>query len=263
MGAEQLSRWLTPRSALLACLPRCCVPTACPTRCPPHPPQARGVQDILAVDVSPAMIAALQQRVGAPSTLGNDACVRTWLGDVTELPSFQAREQLPAVGRCGLVSAGRSCALVMRTHCCQLDSPPLCRCAAQTRRVSRCGFCRSPSTWPPATPWFMCNCAAFPVLDGLPQGPFDVAIFNAVFGNLLDQHDALVRTCFLLKPGRRAGWGSSHLCGSRMCCGVQLRGWPGPHLPPASSAWLAIRVTGSFAPSQPLGDQPPAGSAVA
>lgn len=53
--------------------------------------QARGVRDILAVDVSPAMLAALQQRVGPPSTLGNDACVRTWLGDVTELPSFQAR----------------------------------------------------------------------------------------------------------------------------------------------------------------------------
>ncbi|PRW60354.1 riboflavin kinase isoform B [Chlorella sorokiniana] len=83
--------------------------------------QARGVHDILAVDVSPGMLAALQQRVGAPSSLGNDACVRTWLGDVTELPSY--------------------------------------------------------------------------------QGPFDVAVFNAVFGNLLDQHDALVRTCFLLKPG--------------------------------------------------------------
>ena len=34
------------------------------------------------------------------------------------------------------------------------------------------------------------------------QGPFDVAIFNAVFGNLLDPHDALVRACFLLRPGR-------------------------------------------------------------
>lgn len=49
------------------------------------------MQDILAVDVSPAMLAALQQRVGQPSSLGNEPCVRTWLGDVTELPSYQVR----------------------------------------------------------------------------------------------------------------------------------------------------------------------------
>jgi riboflavin kinase len=33
------------------------------------------------------------------------------------------------------------------------------------------------------------------------QGPFDVAFFNAVFGNLLDPREALIRVCFLLKPG--------------------------------------------------------------
>lgn len=52
--------------------------------------QAQGVKDILAVDVCPAMVEALQQRVGPASTLGNDACVRTWLGDVADLPAYQA-----------------------------------------------------------------------------------------------------------------------------------------------------------------------------
>lgn len=47
------------------------------------------MQDILAVDVSPSMIEALQQRVGPSSSLGNDACVRTWLGDVNDVPGYQ------------------------------------------------------------------------------------------------------------------------------------------------------------------------------
>ncbi len=51
------------------------------------------------------------------------------------------------------------------------------------------------SFWRPG----LCSCK---FASSLLQGPFDVAVFNAVFGNLLDQHDALVRTCFLLKPGR-------------------------------------------------------------
>ena len=33
------------------------------------------------------------------------------------------------------------------------------------------------------------------------QGPFDAAFFNAVFGNVFDQHEALLRTCLLLRPG--------------------------------------------------------------
>lgn len=34
------------------------------------------------------------------------------------------------------------------------------------------------------------------------QGPFDAAVFNAVFGNLHNPHDTLARVCFLLRPGR-------------------------------------------------------------
>lgn len=34
-----------------------------------------------------------------------------------------------------------------------------------------------------------------------PQGPFDAAFFNAVFGNLHDQHEALLRAALLLRPG--------------------------------------------------------------
>lgn len=33
------------------------------------------------------------------------------------------------------------------------------------------------------------------------QGPFDVAYFNAVYGNLHDPREALIRVCFLLRPG--------------------------------------------------------------
>lgn len=55
--------------------------------------QALGVRDILAVDVCPEMIDALKQRMaaagagGAPP-LGNTPAVRTWTGDVVDLPSY-------------------------------------------------------------------------------------------------------------------------------------------------------------------------------
>eukprot|EP00200_Dunaliella_tertiolecta_P007165 CAMPEP_0202375320 /NCGR_PEP_ID=MMETSP1127-20130417/6009_1 /ASSEMBLY_ACC=CAM_ASM_000462 /TAXON_ID=3047 /ORGANISM="Dunaliella tertiolecta, Strain CCMP1320" /LENGTH=442 /DNA_ID=CAMNT_0048972759 /DNA_START=83 /DNA_END=1411 /DNA_ORIENTATION=+ len=51
--------------------------------------QARGVQDILAVDLSAAMLEVLQKKYGASqSTLGNDAGVRTWAGDILDLPNY-------------------------------------------------------------------------------------------------------------------------------------------------------------------------------
>eukprot|EP00887_Chlorella_sp_A99_P003181 scaffold9.g3181.t1 len=51
---------------------------------------ALGVQDILAVDVCPEMLEELQRQVGgAPSTLGNEPGVRTWVGDVLDLPAYQ------------------------------------------------------------------------------------------------------------------------------------------------------------------------------
>lgn len=64
-----------------------------PAPVPPHSvslwAQAHGVRDILAVDVAPAMLAELQKRFPAPSALGNDPCVRTWLGDIVDLPAYQ------------------------------------------------------------------------------------------------------------------------------------------------------------------------------
>ncbi|KAF6257480.1 Flavokinase-domain-containing protein [Scenedesmus sp. NREL 46B-D3] len=50
--------------------------------------QARGVQDILAVDVSAAMVQQLQQLHPAPSSCGNYAGVRTWLGDFMQVPAY-------------------------------------------------------------------------------------------------------------------------------------------------------------------------------
>jgi riboflavin kinase len=86
--------------------------------------QARGVLDIVAIDVCPAMIDALHKRIPSPaSTLGNHPCVRTWVGDVIDLPNYYA--------------------------------------------------------------------------------PFDAVFFNAVFCNVHDQRQALLRASMLTRPG---GW---------------------------------------------------------
>lgn len=145
-----------------------CWPVACRCSCL----QARGVQDILAVDVSPGMLEALHRRMGPPSSLGNDPAVRTWLGDVADLPSYQASL------RWALLRAERPCQTPPAV--CLSSLPVTGGAAAQP----------------------VCS---LPVYNSSMQGPFDVAIFNAVFGNLLDPHDALTRACFLLKPGRHVG----------------------------------------------------------
>lgn len=51
--------------------------------------QAQGVQDILAVDLSPAMLMGLRDRFPPPGQLGNIPGVRTWEGDVADLPGAQ------------------------------------------------------------------------------------------------------------------------------------------------------------------------------
>lgn len=50
-----------------------------------------GVQDILAVDVCPAMLQTLREdlNVHDPPTLGNEPAVRTWEGDVDDIPNYQ------------------------------------------------------------------------------------------------------------------------------------------------------------------------------
>jgi SAM-dependent methyltransferase len=51
--------------------------------------QAAGASDILAVDLSPKMLSEIDRRFGRAPTLGNSAAVRTWLGDICELPDHQ------------------------------------------------------------------------------------------------------------------------------------------------------------------------------
>lgn len=53
--------------------------------------QAQGPRDILAVDVSPKMLAEVTARFGQAPTLGNTSTVRTWLGPIEELPPHQGR----------------------------------------------------------------------------------------------------------------------------------------------------------------------------
>lgn len=104
--------------------------------------QSRGVIDILAVDICPEMLAAVDADFGPPEehkALGNYPAVRTWCGDIVDLPSY--------------------------------------------------------------------------------MGPFDTAIFNAVFGNLYDPKDALLRAAFLVKPGGHIV--ISHPLGSRWLAQLQ------------------------------------------
>ncbi|CAG9460952.1 unnamed protein product [Pedinophyceae sp. YPF-701] len=89
----------------------------------PHIREA-GASDILAIDLSSSMLAALEGRFGQPGNVaGNDAVVRTWRGDVCDLPDY--------------------------------------------------------------------------------MGPFHVAFFNAMFGNIYDQRAALIRSALLSRPGSR------------------------------------------------------------
>lgn len=53
--------------------------------------QAAGAQDILSVDLSPKMLAELERRFGPAPTLGNSPAVRTWHGDICELPNHMGR----------------------------------------------------------------------------------------------------------------------------------------------------------------------------
>lgn len=60
------------------------------TGCLIPPLRAAGVCDVLAVDVSPAMLARLTTDHAASTTLlGNDPGVRTWLGDIESVPPYQ------------------------------------------------------------------------------------------------------------------------------------------------------------------------------
>ncbi len=49
------------------------------------------VNDVLAVDLADSMLAALCERHGCGSPLGNEPGVRPWLGDVESVPAYQAR----------------------------------------------------------------------------------------------------------------------------------------------------------------------------
>jgi hypothetical protein len=55
---------------------------------PNHPPKARGVADITAVDLSSEMLRQLAARFPPPGSVGNDAGVRPWRGDFVDLPVY-------------------------------------------------------------------------------------------------------------------------------------------------------------------------------
>ena len=47
------------------------------------------MSDILAVDPSEEVLSTIADQHPAPSTLGNNRCVRTWAGDLQSLPAYQ------------------------------------------------------------------------------------------------------------------------------------------------------------------------------
>eukprot|EP00803_Ostreobium_quekettii_P005762 evm.model.scf_977.2 EVM.evm.TU.scf_977.2 scf_977:34418-42634(-) len=63
------------------------IDVGCGTGCLIPHLRAAGVQDILAVDLSPRMLEELASLFPPPSTLGNDPGVRTWCGDIIDLPT--------------------------------------------------------------------------------------------------------------------------------------------------------------------------------
>lgn len=118
--------------------------------------QARGIRDILAVDVCPEMVRELETRFGPPPLLGNVPAVRAWEGDFEQLPLYQVGRQ-----RCG---AAGPCAPAFLCG----EGPPTSAGRSRTH---------------------------------IAQGPADLVIFNAVFGNFPDLGTALLKACQLLRPG--------------------------------------------------------------
>lgn len=57
--------------------------------------QARGVKDIVGVDISLEMLDRLTKKFGNSPVLGNEPAVRTWLGDFMDLPAYYVR--LPCI----------------------------------------------------------------------------------------------------------------------------------------------------------------------
>lgn len=52
------------------------------------------MEDVLAVDICPEMLAALRARLGGEAgPLGNEPGVRCWEGDVVDLPPYQVRRR--------------------------------------------------------------------------------------------------------------------------------------------------------------------------
>ena len=70
------------------------------------------------------------------------------------------------------------------------------------------------------------------------EGPFDAAVFNASFGNVYEQREALVRTALLLRPGGAVV--VSHPLGAAYVAGLRQEDpTVVPHLLPDAAAWAA------------------------
>jgi SAM-dependent methyltransferase len=75
---------------------------------------------VLAVDTSAGMIQALKDRFDEAPTLGNEAAVRTWNGDICQLPLHQGRADVIFMNA---VFGNLQDTRLALQHCCDLLVP--------------------------------------------------------------------------------------------------------------------------------------------
>lgn len=140
--------------------------------------QERGVQDILAVDLTRPMLDALAQQLPPSSTLGNEPAVGCFGFVSLPFASFAA------VAKCIATGAPRQ----LWHHTTRRGKGGWkLHVTKASRRLLLCSQVR---TW----------CGDIVDLPAA-QGTADAVFFNAMFGNVFDQHEALGAACRLLRPG--------------------------------------------------------------
>jgi SAM-dependent methyltransferase len=147
----------------------------------PHLRQ-RGVQDILAVDLSEHMLQALKARYGSKSTVGNEP------GEGQDVhPAAQAFPHAASHPAVGLAAAD---ALLHHTPPLSVTLP--LRAAGSPHAAQQA--LRHPAAG--VRTWLGDFTELPPFL-----GTADAILMNAVFGNFFSQREALIKASFLLKPG--------------------------------------------------------------
>ena len=164
--------------------------------------QARGVQDILAVDLSAAMLAEVEKAYVHVGTLGNDlgeqGCMHVpWQqNNLVE----QVCKQVPWQGNDLDI---RVCLLVTRASA----EAPLFTCLARLKKLLSCRSSLPYADSPP--PLYLCIsgvrtwCGDVVDLPPYLTAGSEAIFMNSCFGNMHSPRDALLRASLMLRPGGR------------------------------------------------------------